>query len=466
MFKTGTSLKRGLKLLPAAGAIAGVVALGGSALSQEAPGKDEVFAATSLVTGISGNIISFDISFVDPTINRYLLADRTNAQVEIVSTTSNAVVFTIKPTGTDAFAGNVACNPAAGANDCKGPNGVLTTHDTGSTEVWVGDGPPAGTVGGISTVKVFSLSNSTPSHTISTGGTKRADEGCFDPKDHIVLMANDAETPWPFISFIATGGYSVSADRYTVLKKITMDGTGGAPKATNGIEQCQYSGRTGKFYLNIPEVGTAPGTPGDDSVAGAVLVINPTTMSIEKTFSIDHDACAGPQGMAIGPSNQILLGCNAPSGGSTTSNGNGNFSTVIINERSGAITRVLDNESGSDEVWFNPGDGHYFLARSSAAGPAAMSDQLLGVVDSSGKREDMSIPTAAASKSLTAHSVAADPNKNQVYVPIPAGGQLAGGGICSSQGGSDADGCIAVFTVTTGKDDKVARQRGQDDKQE
>jgi hypothetical protein len=452
MFKTGTSLKRGLKLLPAAVAIAGVVALGGSALSQEAPGKDEVFAATSLVTGISGNIISFDISFVDPTINRYLLADRTNAQVEIVSTTSDAVVFTIKPTGTDAFAGNVACNPLAGANDCKGPNGVLTVNDTGSTEVWVGDGPtPALTVGSISKVKVFSLSSSTPSHTIPTNGTKRADEGCFDPKDHIVLIANDAETPFPFISFIATGGYSVVADRYKVLKQITMDGTGGSPKATNGIEQCQYSGRTGKFYLNIPEVNG----PGNDSVAGAVLVINPTTMSIEKTFSIDHDACAGPQGMAIGPSNQILLGCNAPSG-------NGNFSTVIINERSGAITRVLNNESGADEVWFNSNDGHYFLARSSAAGPAAGGNQLLGVVDSSGKREDMSIPIALASATATAHSVAADPNTNQVFVPIPG----TNGALCVSLGGTPGAGCIAIFTTTNDDRSKMARERHEDDKQE
>src|SRR5258708_8696621 len=146
---------------------------------------------------------------------------------------------------------------------------------------------------------------------------------------------------------------------------------------------------------------------GGESGEGAVLVIEPKKMKIEKTFNISHDACAGPQGMAIGPDNQILLGCNAPSG-------NGEFSSVIINQNTGAIIAVLANESGADEVWFNEGDGQYFLARSAADGP----NQLLGVVDALGHREDQSVPIAKR-HTLNAHSLAPDPDQNQVYVPIP-----------------------------------------------
>jgi hypothetical protein len=370
---------------------------------------------------------------------------------------------------------------------------VFTVHDTSPTEVWVGDGPtPAGTTTAVSHVKVFHL-DGTLTHTISTGGSKRADEGCFDPKDHVVLIANDAETPFPFISFIATGGWPKPMERYTVLSgsKITMDGGTAAKgvKATNGIEQCQWSPVTGKFYLNIPEVGG----PGDDSGPGAVLVIDPpipttpttTPAKIEKVWMLDHDACAGPQGMAIGPDNQILLGCFAPSGLTSTGADNGKFRTVIINTHTGAIIAKLDNESGADEVWFNPGDGQYFLARSGPAGPAA--SQLLGVVDANGHREDQSVFTAfLPRRAVNAHSVAADPLKNQVYVPIPADIPASAGPpatseikistVCSSALGltagtpaadaADDQGCIAVFTVTKGKDDKFARQRGQDDKQE
>jgi len=135
---------------------------------------DEVFKATSAVTGLgTQKIVSFDISFIDPAINRYLLADRTNKAIDIVDTTNNTVVHQIIPTGTNAFTGTAACSPAAGANDCAGPNGVLTLNDTGSTEVWVGDGP-SGTPP-VSKVKVFGLGGTNPTHTIPTGGARRAD---------------------------------------------------------------------------------------------------------------------------------------------------------------------------------------------------------------------------------------------------------------------------------------------------
>jgi hypothetical protein len=43
-----------------------------------------------------------------------------------------------------------------------------------------------------------------------------------------------------FVTFIST-------HTYKVLGHIVMDGTGGAPNAAGGIEQCQYSQRTGNF---------------------------------------------------------------------------------------------------------------------------------------------------------------------------------------------------------------------------
>ncbi len=98
-------------------------------------------------------------------------------------------------------------------------------------------------------------------------------------------------------------------------------------------------------------------------------------------------------------------------------------------------------------VWFNPGDNHYFLARSSAVG----SDQLLGVVDADDRHEDQSVVTAGKNiPGRNAHSVAADPILNQVYVPIPAGVST----VCGSAGGDDTKGCIAVFTGKNDKDDE------------
>ena len=64
---------------------------------------------------------------------------------------------------------------------------------------------------------------------------------------------------------------------------------------------------SGKFYQNVPEIDG----PGNDTAAGAVAVINPHNMKVERLFPIPLEDCAGPQGMAIGPNDQILEGCNA-----------------------------------------------------------------------------------------------------------------------------------------------------------
>lgn len=376
---------------------------------------DEVFKPTAAVSLPGGaHIQSFDISFVDPVTGLYVLSDRTNKSVDVVDTGSNTVLTLLTGTGT-----NGTFQGATASNDTSGPDGVLIISHR---EVWAGDGN--------STIKVIDLFSQQTTHVIPTGGAKRADELCSDPRDHLVLMANDADAP-PFVSFISTKTYGV-------LGRITMDGSNGSPKATNGIEQCSWDRRTGKFYVNIPEVNG----PGNDTQPGAVVVISPQTMKIENTFSIPLGVCAGPQGMAIGPDNQILLGCNDPN--KTVP------STVVIDEHNGHVLNVLSGEDGSDEVWYNDGDGHYLLARSGGANP-----QQLGVVDAESGHEDASIgiglPNTTANPHGTNHSVAADPIMNQVYVPIAG---TSGATACSAAGGSDTTGCIAVFTAND--DDHIA----------
>jgi hypothetical protein len=106
------------------------------------------------------------------------------------------------------------------------------------------------------------------------------------------------------------------------------------------------------------------------------------------------------------------------------------------------VIHVLAGEDGSDEVTYNH-EGHYFLARSGGATP-----QQLGVVDAQNGHIDQSLadgqPNTTASPHGGNHSVAADPIMNQVYVPIAS---TSGATICSSVGGVDAQGCIAVLRV-------------------
>jgi hypothetical protein len=242
------------------------------------------------------------------------------------------------------------------------------------------------------------------------------------------MAANNADDP-PFASIISTTSF-------TVVKKIPFDGTNGAPNSNNGAEQCGWSPRTGKFYISIPGiVGQLP-----DGTAGGVAVIDPKTLSVVTTFLVPPDACEQPQGLAVGPAPQIMLGCNQPSP-------NGVLNTAIIDENTGAVIATLPNQGGDDMVWFNPSDGHY-----ATAGGQFLPNEQIGIVDSGlitgvlQADQTIFIGNAGGTTRRT-HSAAADSNTNLVYVPIPAtGGGTPGftSSICGTSA-QQAAGCIAVF---------------------
>jgi hypothetical protein len=141
----------------------------------QAASADEIYSARAQVTLPGTNkVTSFDISYVDPVIGLYLLSDRTNKAVDVIDTTTNRVL--VQLAATPAFAG------ATPSNNNAGPDGVITVNHR---EVWAGDGP--------SQVKVIDLFSQQTTHVISTGGVDRADEMCFDPRDQLVLVANDAD---------------------------------------------------------------------------------------------------------------------------------------------------------------------------------------------------------------------------------------------------------------------------------
>ena len=394
-------------------AVPGLAIAGGSGGGSSPP----AFSLKTTVN-IPGNPLkSFDISWVEPELHTYFLADRSNAAIDLINTVSKSA----SQLAPGAFAGFVDST-----NNFNGPNGVTVINNNGTYQVWAGDGPRSSCPGvgtfttECSTVKVLAYPSGTILHNIPTGGADRADELCYDPADHLIQIANDADSP-PYISFIPTEG----PNAYKVVKQIKFDGAkGDGPKATNGIEQCQWNARNGMIYLNVPEVN---GT-GNDTADGQTLIIDPRKMEIVKTFDIPVGECAGPQGMAIGPAPQIMLGCNAAG----PPNNTGPQNTAVLDENSGHLIKVLANQGGNDEVWFNPGDGLYFLAEGQNAAFAQ-----LGIVNSSPIFVSQDIIIAPAGEAGHAHSVAADSNTNQVYFPIPSNG---GSDLCPT-----ANGCVAVF---------------------
>jgi len=226
------------------------------------------------------------------------------------------------------------------------------------------------------------------------------------------------------------------------VQKITFD------QSTNGIEQCQWNPRTGLFYITVPGIETP------DNGHGQVAVIDPAALAVTTTFDLPRERCDTPQGMAIGPGSDILIGCNK--GRSTTR------SSVIIDENDGTILATVANESGPDEVWFNPGNNHYFLARSNAGPPATPGScptgrQSLGIIDAGTRVRDTGINNFAPvnanqppeCRHPSAHSVAADSVTGNTFFPIPGGLTT----LCGFVGGDNTKGCILVVTGFNDGDD-------------
>src|SRR5262249_49172187 len=139
-----------------------------------------------------------------------------------------------------------------------------------------------------------SVKTGLPSNPITVGGTTRADELCYDSKDNLIMIASPAEDP-PYVTFIDTKAHKV-------LSQLKFDGkTNNTPNATNGLEQCGWSPKTGLFYQNVPEIDG----DGHDTKDGGISVIDPKSVlsgspKVDKTVKIPLADCAGPQGMAIG----------------------------------------------------------------------------------------------------------------------------------------------------------------------
>jgi len=306
---------------------------------------------------------AFDISWVDPATSHYYLADRTNGTIDVIDGITNTVSAQI-----GGFVG------ATGKNDTSGPDGVVTTFS--NRELWAGDGD--------STVKVVDLTTNKISDTISTGGKFRADEMAYDPKDNILMVANNADDP-PFGTLISVGSHAI-------LKRITFT------DSTNGAEQPQYDPATGMFYISVPATNANPG--------GEVDVIDPVSRSVTAKYGLQN---CGPNGLAIGPGNQLLAGCGNP------------HRSVVIDRTNGTVLGDFSNVGGSDEVWYNPGDNRYYLGESAY--------QNLGIIDAG----SLSV-VGEVQSGVGAHSVAADMSSNHIFVPI-AGPDPA----CPT-------GCVAVYT--------------------
>ena len=306
----------------------------------------------TLPGGLAGN----DISWVDSVNGRYYLADRGNANSSPVIPPRVDVIDTVN----DQFITSVTL-PA-------GANGIVAVPK--QHQIWVGLND--------STVQVISTDTLNIVHSVSTGGTARADETAYDPADHMLLIANDRDAP-PFVSFIST-------DNYTVVKRLTYDGTA-APQSTGGIEQPVWDGAIGKFYIAIPATAA--------NANGEIDEIDPASMSVTRAFPT---ACKGPSGLVLIPGQRLAAACGD-----------------VVDILTGKVVTTVQGVSG-DEIWYNSGDNRIYFT----------GGVNLYVVDGSSYTivatlvVGQTVPSPGVNQ--TTHSVSADSENNKIFVPVTAVG--------------------------------------------
>jgi hypothetical protein len=333
-----------------------------------------------------GKMYVYDISWLDPKTQRFYLADRSNAVIDVVDAKRGVFVKQISG-GFKGF---------TGSNDTSGPNGVVVAFPW----LFVTDAPSR-------VVSIDLRTDKVVDHVFTrVGDENRTDELAYDPEEGLLLVVNNADTP-PFATLI-------EVDKET--GKLTVGPQIEFADATNGAEQPVWDPHTGRFYLSIPEVNG----PGDGSGPhGAVARINPITAEVETEFAVDF---CQPAGLALGPHQDLLLGCatvfdTAGQAWSAKDSHTAAPQQVIMDAETGHITAHVAGVGGSDEVVFNSGDRRYYTAsRVNPSGP------VLGVIDAEREILRQVVPTLNVAAvphvhpSGSAHSVAVDPT--MVWVEI------------------------------------------------
>jgi hypothetical protein len=339
-----------------------------------------------------GRFTSFDISFFDPVTRRDYVADRSNASVDIFSGAS--LSFLGRATG---FTGQGATTSVSGAD------GVVAVTSGGTTTLYAGDGN--------STLKVFNATNPaapTLLQSIPTGGSFRVDEMAYSPLTHQLLVANNADAP-AFGTLFSTSPTPVTIAHANII----------IPGAANtdGLEQPVWDPNTGTFFISVPQFG------GVGAGGVAEILTNGTVGRLYDFSSFGFAACS-PTGLALGASGNLMVGC-----------GTAGTQTVLLNPTgTGSIVTTFSQISGSDEIWYDPTLGDFFVTGVSGGGRVfdVISDTSLLLLQS------VALGPLGVSNLSNPHSISVDPVSGDVFLPLAGSTLTVPNLLCPN-------GCIAVF---------------------
>jgi len=323
---------------------------------------------------IPGASFAYDIGAVDPGAHRYYLADRTNKSLDILNTVDNSLTFV------GGFTGQMGTN-----NDASGPDGVVIIPKT--SIVAVGD---------VNVVKFVDVNaHSVVATTVTGTAGHRTDEGCYDPDDNLLMMANPGDAT-PYVTLL-------SGTTYKALSVFAFAGS-------SGLEACIYDPGTKNFLINNDGNTANPLGEIDVITAASAVAGKP---AISAVYPLPN---CSPTGMILAPPEKLLVACDPPPGTKITS--------LVFNAANGQLLATIPL-GGADQIDFDPLTNRFYEASrhntaSGIAGPPYT--PVLGVIDANSFAVVGTTPTGS-----NAHSVAVDPSTGRIYVPIPPTATAPGG---------------------------------------
>jgi len=364
-------MKRGIPFLLGLTALA-VLTLFVHTRADDDLGPYQLLSTISIPGNLAGG---FDISWADSEAGRYYLADRGTASIDVIDTENNKFLSAIPLQA----AGNGVVAIRRSNEDEDGEDARR------SGQLWVGDAQ--------SFVEVIDLETKAVSlPKISTNGNGRADELAYDPHDHILVVANDRDTPTPFVTFIDTRTRT-NLGRLLYPQVVFFDSTPPAGVKGHGIEQPVWNAKTRRFYISIPATSA--------HMTGEVDELDPvkTPTGFGKVTHVFPTTCS-PAGLALVPGQRLVTSCGD-----------------IIKIASGAVTHVAG--LGGDEIWFNPGDERvYFGGGLDRISVPVLDTDTNALVTTLTVGHIFPLPPPPQPPSQTTHSVAADAERNRIFVPV------------------------------------------------
>jgi hypothetical protein len=362
--------------------------------------------------------------------NAVYIADQSNKGVDVIGLRSYA--YQGRVTG---FVGVATAGGGTATTNGQGPNSMALT---GGHHMWVSDGN--------SQVQVADLHSLSIIATVSTaiaacdGGTAtthycgRDNEMTYDPDDHIIIVVNP--NPLDRTTHAAIPAYVSLIDAhppYPILGTIAFPDARGTPEAP------VWNRETHRFLLPVPTCNNAatcdPAKGGTEYIA----VINPKTRSVETKFVMPDCHTLMPaitpiptgmiNDMSIDQRHQHVLMPVCGRG------------EVVFDGRTGAVVNVITEIAGSDETWFNEGDGRFYVA---ANDPANANTRSLGVIDGRTGLWLQNVPVVGG-----VIPTASDEPANRAFTTVTAS---AGVTACTPFGFA-ASGCVIVFEHEDGRPD-------------